>query len=278
MMARAQPLRVALAGLGAVGLPVADILLRGGLPGLKLVAVSASSAASARQKLASIAPLSEDVLYVSPKELHHHADVVAECLPPDLFMQAAEPTLAAGKTLVALSATQVLLNPKLEVLAAQAGGRIIIPTGALCGLDAVRAAAEGGNVRSVVMQTRKPPKSLANAPFVREAGLDLSSLEEPLKLYSGTVREAAAKFPANVNVAVALALAGIGPDRTQYELWADAGVERNTHSFEVVADESTFSVSVAGVPTESNPATGALTPLSTIATLRGLVSTLKVGT
>ena len=154
----------------------------------------------------------------------------------------------------------------------------IVPTGALCGLDAVRAAAEGGNVRSVVMQTRKPPKSLQKSPFVVEQGLDLSALAEPLKLYSGSVRDAAQLFPANVNVAVALALAGIGPDRTQYELWADPAVERNTHQYEVLSDESNFSCRVAGVPTASNPATGALTPLSAIATLRGLVSTLKVGT
>ena len=153
-----------------------------------------------------------------------------------------------------------------------------MPTGALCGLDAVKAAAEGGNVKSIVMQTRKPPKSLQNAPLVKDQGLDLSELHEPLRLYSGSVRDAAAKFPANVNVAVALALAGIGPDRTQYELWADPAVERNTHSYEVVSAESNFQVQVAGVPTATNPATGALTPLSAIATLRGLVSTVQVGT
>ena len=177
-----------------------------------------------------------------------------------------------------MSVTQVLRHTHLQDLAASSRGRIIIPTGALCGLDAVRAAAEGGNVESVVMQTRKPPASLQNAPFVREQGLDLSSLTEPMRLYAGSVRDAAERFPANVNVAVALAHAGIGPDRTQYELWADNTDERNTHTFEVKSAESDFSVRVAGVPTASNPATGALTPLSAIATLRGLVSTMRVGT
>ena len=185
---------------------------------------------------------------------------------------------AAGKTLIAMSVTQILRHPHLQDLAASSRGRIIIPTGALCGLDAVRAAAEGGNVNSVVMQTRKPPASLQNAPFVKEQGLDLSSLTEPRRLYSGSVSDAAEKFPANVNVAVALALAGIGPERTQYELWADNTVTRNTHMFEVKSAESDFSVRVAGVPTADNPATGALTPLSAIATLRGLVSTMRVGT
>ena len=92
------------------------------------------------------------------------------------------------------------------------------------------------------------------------------------------MNDAAEKFPANVNVAVALALAGIGPEKTQYELWADPGVERNTHSFAVESDESNFEVRIAGVPTAQNPATGALTPLSAIATLRGLVTPFRVGT
>uniref|UniRef100_A0A7S3AZF5 Aspartate dehydrogenase domain-containing protein n=1 Tax=Haptolina ericina TaxID=156174 RepID=A0A7S3AZF5_9EUKA len=218
-------------------------------------------------------------MYVPVQQLAEHADVVLEGLPPTSFMQVARPTIAAGKTLVALSATQLLAHlPELETLAEETGGRIIVPTGALCGLDAIRAAAEGGNVQSVVMQTRKPPRSLQHAPFVLEQGLDLSALEVPLRLYAGSVADAAQRFPANVNVAVAVALAGIGPERTTYELWADPGVARNTHSLAVRAEESDFEVRVAGVPSDTNPATGALTPLSAIATLRALVARVRVGT
>lgn len=270
-------MRVAIAGLGAVGLPVARELFRGSIPGMSLAAVSASTEASARSKAAS-AGLT-DVAVLTASELAAHADVVVEALPPSLFLDVAQPTLAAGKTLLVLSVTQLLLEYEvLQQLAASSGGRILVPSGALCGLDAVKAATEGGNVTSVVMQTRKPPASLANAPFVREQGLNLSELAEPQRLYAGSVSDAAQRFPANVNVAVALSLAGIGPDRTKYELWADPGVERNTHTFAVKSAESNFEVRIAGVPTESNPATGALTPLSAMATLRGLVSTVRVGT
>ena len=270
-------MRVAIAGLGAVGLPVARELFRGSIPGMSLAAVSASTEASARSKAAS-AGLT-DVAVLTASELAAHADVVVEALPPSLFLDVAQPTLAAGKTLLVLSVTQLLLEYEvLEKLAASSGGRILVPSGALCGLDAVKAATEGGTVTSVVMQTRKPPASLANAPFVREQGLNLSELAEPQRLYAGSVSDAAQRFPANVNVAVALSLAGIGPDRTKYELWADPGVERNTHTFAVKSAESNFEVRIAGVPTESNPATGALTPLSAMATLRGLVSTVRVGT
>jgi aspartate dehydrogenase len=128
------------------------------------------------------------------------------------------------------------------------------------------------------MLTRKPPQGLVKAPFVVEQGIDLSNLSEPLCLYSGTVRDAAAKFPANVNVAVALSLAGPGPDNTSYEIWADPAVERNTHTVKLDSDATTLEFTIAGVPTEENPATGKLTPLAVMATLEGLVSPLKIGT
>ena len=111
-----------------------------------------------------------------------------------------------------------------------------------------------------------------------EQGIDLATLRDPVCLYGGSVRAASRLFPANVNVAVALSLAGIGPDLTQYEVWADPHVSRNTHVVRVEVDESSFEVTVRGVPSEENPATGKLTPLSALATLRGLVATMRVGT
>jgi len=97
-------------------------------------------------------------------------------------------------------------------------------------------------------------------------------------LYHGTVREAANLFPANVNVAVALSFAGIGVDQTQYEIWADPSQTRNTHFITVDSDSVNFEIKISGVPSEENPATGKLTPLSTIATLRSLVDPFRVGT
>ena len=95
-----------------------------------------------------------------------------------------------------------------------------MPTGALLGLDAVRATAEG-KITSATIVTRKPPAGLAGAPLLVAKGLSVDGLKAPLRVFAGSAREAIAGFPANVNVAVALSLAGIGPDRTQVEMWAD---------------------------------------------------------
>jgi len=150
------------------------------------------------------------------------------------------------------------------------------PTGALIGLDAVRAAAEG-EIRSIKMITRKPPAGLEGAPYLLANNIAVAGLTQPLKVFDGTAREGARGFPANVNVAAALSLAGIGPDRTRLEIWADPTITRNTHRIEVDADVARFSMTIEGVPSE-NPRTGRIVPLSTVAALRALVSELKVGT
>jgi aspartate dehydrogenase len=140
----------------------------------------------------------------------------------------------------------------------------------------VRAAAEG-TIHSVRMVTRKPPEGLEGAPYLVERGISLAKVVAPLKVFDGPAREGARGFPANVNVAAALSLAGIGPDKTQLEIWADPTVERNTHRIEVDADTVRFSMTIENIPSE-NPRTGRVVALSVVAMLRGLVSELKVGT
>ena len=266
-------LRVGIGGLGAIGYPVAK-WLDAGVKRLELVAVSAGNRAKAESK---ISVLSNPVPVVSFSELAQVSDIVVECAPPELFMEIATPAIEAGCVFMPLSITSLLENMELIDRAEQTGARIIAPTGALIGFDALRAAAMG-EVYSVLMATRKPPTSLKTAKFVVEQGIDLDRITEPLKLYEGSVREAAAMFPANVNVAVGLSLAGIGVDKTQYEIWADPSVTRNTHNIKVDADSTRFEITIAGVPTVETPGTGKLTPLSVMATLESLVATLSVGT
>jgi len=143
----------------------------------------------------------------------------------------------------------------------------------LLGLDAVKAVSEG-NVNSITLVTRKPPTGLHGAPYLIENSIDIENLQEPLQVFAGTARQAAKAFPANVNVAAALALAGIGPERTTVEVWA---VNRNMHTIKVDSDASNFTMSIENVPSET-PATGKITALSVIASLRRLTSPLVVGT
>ena len=270
-MTQSKPLRIGLAGLGAVGLEVARRLIAG-VPGLSLAAIAVRDAEKARRALPQL-----DSIAIKPATaLADDCDVVVECLPPALFREIAISAIDKGRIFMPLSVAQLLDNWDLVERAKQKGARILPPTGALLGLDAVRAAAEG-TVHSIKMITRKPPGGLEGAPYLRERNITLVGLDKPLKLFEGTAREGARGFPTNVNVAAALSLAGIGPDRTRLEIWADPALTRNTHRIEVEADTARFTMSIEGVPSE-NPRTGRLVPLSTVAALRGLVSELKVGT
>jgi aspartate dehydrogenase len=266
-------LRVGLAGLGAVGLGVAR-KLEVGIPGLTLAAVSVRDADRARRELPRVGG---DLPVVAIEALAETCDVVVEGLPPARFREVAVATIARGRIFMPLSVGQLLKNWDLVEEARATGARILVPTGALIGLDAVRAAAEG-EIRSLTMITRKPPAGLDGAPYLRERGIAVTGLTTALKVFDGSARDGARGFPANVNVAAALSLAGIGPDRTRLEIWADPAVTRNTHRIEVEADTARFSMTIENVPSAENPRTGRITALSTVAALRGLVSELKVGT
>lgn len=269
-----QPLRLAIAGLGAIGLELARRIDAGEVPGVALAAVAARDTEKARRHLAG---LKHPPDIVPLGELAGHADVVVECAPAALFAPIAEPVLKAGKVLMPLSVGAVLDHPELVRLAEKTGGRIVVPTGALIGLDAVKAVARG-TVHSVKLVTRKPPKGLVGAPYLVERGIEVEGLGKPKRLFAGSAREAAQGFPANLNVAAALALAGIGPDRTEVEIWADPSVRHNTHTIEVKSDSSDFSMTIQNTPTAENPRTGKITALSVLAALDRLAAPLVVGT
>jgi len=273
MAANTKGYRVAIGGLGSIGLKVARRLDEG-IPGLELVAVSARDREAAAGR---IADFKRKVPVLPLGDLADVADVVVECAPAAVFDEVATPAVEKGRIFMTLSCGVLLRRPDLEKRAAETDARIVVPTGALVGFDAVRAAAEG-TIHSVAMKTEKPPKSVKGAPYLVEHGISVDGLTEPLRLFKGSAREAAIGFPANVNVAAGLSMAGIGADRTTIEIWADPAQERNKHTITVDADSTRFTMVIEGIPTPGNPATGLLTPLSVIACLRGLTSTLHVGT
>lgn len=266
-------MRVGIAGLGAIGKAVARKIHQGAIPNMELAGVTARDPNKARSFLKEIgcdAPILPIAL------LAVAADVVIECAPAAAMAEIAAPVLSAGKKMVVLSAGMLLKHPELLALAKEHGGQIIVPTGALIGFDAVSAAAEG-EIQSVTMITRKPVNGLMGAPYLVSNNISIDGLTEAKRVFWGSAREAAAGFPENVNVAAALSLAGIGPDRTTIEIWADPSIQRNMHRVVVEADSARFEMSIENVPSE-NPKTGRITALSVLAALRKMTAPLRVGT
>ncbi len=268
-----KPLRVAIAGLGAIGKSIATTLSKGSVPGVLLTAVSAKNQERARLFADSLGG-SVKVLAIS--ELEQEADLIIECAPAALLADIIGPFLKAQKQAIVLSVGALLFHPELIEMAKNEGGVIHVPTGALIGLDAMIAAAEG-KIHTVRMITRKPPNGLAGAPHLVENNINIEGLTEPKLVFTGNARDAAKGFPANLNVVVALALAGVGPENTLLEIWADPGVVRNTHSIVVDSDAAKFTMTMENIPSE-NPKTGRIVAQSVIALLRKMQSSFRVGT
>jgi aspartate dehydrogenase len=266
--------QVGIAGLGTMGKALARALDQGELPGLALGAVSVHSTEKAVQWMEE--HLARPVDCVGFEALAERCDWVVECAPANLLRAIAEPALRKGRRLVVMSSGALLDAPDLIDQARATGSQIILPTGGLLGLDAVTAAYEG-TIHSVTLVTRKPIAGLIGAPLLVERGIDITELREPLCVFRGNAEAARRGFPANVNVAVALSLAGIGVEQTQVEVWADPTVTRNTHCIQVVADSASFSMTIENLPSD-NPKTSRIAGLSLIACLRKAHAPLRIGT
>ncbi len=186
--------------------------------------------------------------------------VVAECAGHGALQAHGPGILAAGRDLV-VAAVGALADPGLEtrLRAAAGGGRLVIPAGAVGGLDALAAARRAG-LSSVRYVSRKPPAAWLGTPAERVA--DLSALTAAAAVFTGTAREAALAFPQNANVVAAIALAGLGFDETQVTLMADPAVTGNHHTIEVEGAFGRMSVTMEGRPLPDNPKTSMLAPYS----------------
>jgi aspartate dehydrogenase len=266
-------LRLAVAGLGAIGMTVARAVDAGRVPGITLAAVSAKDEARAAFR---VADFGHPPRVRALGDLAREADVIVECAPAAVFEAVARPAVAAGRILMPLSVGALLDHMDLVDEAARTGARIMVPTGALIGLDTVRAMAVG-TIHQVRLETRKPPRGLEGAPYLAENAISLDGLTEPKLVFRGNARQAARGFPANVNVAAALALAGVGPEATEVEVWAVPGLDRNRQSVTIRSDAGEATMTIANIPSDENPRTGRIVANSVIAALTRLTAPLVVG-
>jgi aspartate dehydrogenase len=201
-----------------------------------------------------------------------------ERVPPDLTILADEPALAAFAPDLVVEAAgheavrkvvpgclalglpvlissigalhdDVLFNA-LVAAARDNGGRLLLPSGALGGLDYVRAVRQAKEL-SLRYESRKPPA--AWKVELAALGQDPERLEAPFTLFSGNARQAAAAYPQNLNVAAALALAGPGFEATGVDVVCDPSATGNTHVVTARSEFGTMSLTIANKPSPSNP-------------------------
>ena len=257
-------LRIGIVGMGVIGTAIAKAA-SGDIAGVELAGVTVRDPAKAGGFPAF--PLDE---------LIRRSDLMVEAATQAALREFGPAVLAAGKHLMVLSVGGLVgVLDDWTRLAETHHCRILVPSGAIAGLDGVKGAREG-RITAVTMETRKPPRGLAGAPYIEANGIDLDAITTETLIFEGPATEAVKAFPANVNVVAALSLAGIGPERTRIRLFAVPGQARNQHRITVEGEFGRLVIEVENVPSE-NPRTGKLSYMSAIAMLRELGSPLRVG-
>ena len=265
-------LKVGIVGFGGIGQQLA-LALDEGLRGLELIGICVRDQDKAARAMSR---LSRPVPLLSIDALVESADVVFDCASACAIDVSARPAILAGKIFITMNSGALLARPELFDLAAGSGARILVPSGGIVGFDGLRALTRAG-FDSVTLISRKPPESLADAPYIVQRGFDLSAISEPQLVFEGTAAEAARAFPANANVAATLSLATLGPDLTRVQMWADPAVTCIYQEVHVVSPAAELRIEVKSYTLPDNPRTGTLTPLSAVAALRSLTDVNRIG-
>ena len=157
------------------------------------------------------------------------------------------------------------------------GVKVYLPSGAICGIDGLKSAS-AGKIYSVTLTTRKPPRGLKGAPYLKDKNIDLEHVAGEMTVFEGSAEEAIKGFPQNVNVAAVLSLAGIGARKTRVRIVTSSDYTKNVHEVEIEGEFGKLMTRTENVPSRTNPKTSALAFFSAIATLDEIASFVRVGT
>ena len=211
-------------------------------------------------------------------QLIHRSQLIIEAASVDAVKCVVPAVLRARKRVLVMSVGGLLEGSLWSRILRAGEGRVHVPSGALAGLDGIKAMAVG-RIRRISLTTRKPPAGLMEAPYVKRKKLRLAGLRKPMLLLEGSARTVVRAFPQNANVAAALALAaGPAGRRLRVRVLADPGIRRNIHEVEAEGEFSHLHCRIENAPSVRNRKTSEQAILSAIAVLRGLFSPAVVGT
>lgn len=270
--------KIGLLGCGAIGTQIALAIDTGKIPA-ELTHVydfekTKSEALSAKLK-------KKPIIVDNPHLLSsNHVDLVVEAASQDAVRNHALSIIQNRKDLMIMSVGALLDESILDVLldaCKEFKKQVYLPSGAIAGLDAIKSVKD--ELESVTLTTTKNPKSLAGAKFFETHKVDLDEITKPTVLYEGNAKEAVSLFPANINVAALLSLAGLGSEKTRVKIVADPATDKNTHQIEAHGKFGKLTINVQNVPDPANPKTSRLATLSAIECLRTVCSgDIRIGT
>ena len=266
-------LKVCIAGVGAIGQMMATALDRGQV---RAVLVGLTDVDRARaEKVAG--ELTHATPVLSLDELVRRSDLIVEAARQEALAEIVPKVLEAGKDLMVMSVGGLLGREEWFRLAEERGCRIHVPSGAIAGLDGLKAACRG-RVDLVTLTSRKPVAALRGTKYVVEHAVYLDAFKTETVIFEGPPEEACRAFPTTSNVAASLRLAVGASVNVRVRVAVVPGGSQNVHEITAQGEFGCLRMVVENVPSESNPRTSALAALSALATLDGLTRSLRVGT
>lgn len=271
--------KIGIIGCGTIGTELALAVHTGKIDNAFILSLFDAVQGNA-EKLKSRLPRSTAVYSNFDRFIGSDTDIVVEAASQQAVTVFAAPILEAHKDLMIMSAGALAdkgFLSKLLRIASDMDSRIYVPTGAIAGVDAIRSVRH--MLDAVELRTTKNPKALAGAPFFSERNIEVQGITENTVLYEGPAAEAVKLFPANVNVAAVLSLAGLGAEKTMVRIIADPRAETNRHEIIATGSFGEIRIAVNNVPSPGNPKTSFLAVLSAIECLRSICDEgLRIGT
>lgn len=268
------PVRIAIIGCGSIGTQIA-VAVRDRFEAV--ATLDSVCETNPKNKLAFDRTVGVEIPSLDLDSCFERADLVIESahqsVVPDVLRKSAQ----FDCEVMILSVGGILLEPALLDGIKAKGVRIFIPSGAIGGIDLIKAAGVG-KIYSVEITTKKPLDALKGAPFFSHVDLDLNSILGEQVIYEGKAGEAVKMFPQNVNVAATLSLAGIGAQRTRVKIATSRTLKKNIHEIAVEGEFGRACFSIENEPSRANAKTSRLAAYSAIATLEKILYGVEIGT
>ncbi|MEW5758068.1 MAG: aspartate dehydrogenase [Candidatus Omnitrophota bacterium] len=216
-------------------------------------------------------------LVCSQDTVFKKSDLVVEASSSKFSASIAKNAITSGCDVLIMSVGGLLSNTDLFKLAEKKNRRIYVPSGAICGIDGVKAS-NIKKIKKAILTTTKPIEGLKGAPYVVKQKINLDKINGSKVIFTGNALRAAKAFPQNINVAATLALAGIGSKKTQVKIIASSKIKRNIHKIELETESGKIITETQNIPSPDNPKTSYLAMLSAVATLKEIFNPIKIGT
>ena len=265
---------IGIIGTGAIGSALAGYIskdLNGFVSAIKLYDADETKMKELSEKI-SISDVS-----ASLEDLISSSDLVIEAASSKVVSDICKLVLKEKKDVMFMSIGGLLNEEDFIKTAREKDIKVFLPSGAIAGIDALKAFSLAG-IESVVLNTSKAPRSLEGAPFIEENKIDLSLIKEKTVIFEGNAFEAMKGFPKNVNVSALLSLVGIGKNKTMVKITVDPDLSRNIHEIEINSSGGNLSIRTENVPSPENPKTSYLAALAAMASVKGYFDSVHMGT